>query len=89
MVNICNKLCYAYAAKQDFQKALETIDIAIEACDDEANLYDTKGEILIMSGNTEEALRMWKKVILLEPDFVSEHGDSELYKQLKSRKMVK
>ena len=89
LVNICNKLCYAYAAKQDFQKALETIDIAIEACDDEANLYDTKGEILIMSGNTEEALRMWKKVILLEPDFVSEHGDSELYKQLKSRKMVK
>ena len=89
LVNICNKLCYAYAAKQDYQKALETIDIAIEACDDEANLYDTKGEVLMMAGNAEDALRMWKMVILLEPDFVAEHGESELYKQLKSRKMVK
>lgn len=89
LVTICNNLCYAYAANQDYQRALETIDIAIEACDDEANLYDTKGEILMMSGNTEEAFRMWKKVIQLEPDFVWEHGESELYKQLKSRKMVK
>lgn len=89
LVNICNKLCYAYATKQDYEKALETIDVAIESCDDEANLYDTKGEILMMSGNAKEALLMWKKVIQLEPDFVLEHGESELYKQLKYRKMVK
>ena len=89
LVTICNRLAYAYAANKLYDQAIETIDIAIQAADDEANLYDTKGEILLMAGKETEAVKMWNKVVELEPDFLSAHGESELYKQLKSKKLVK
>lgn len=89
LVTVCNRLAYAYAANRLYDQAVETIDIAIMAADDEANLYDTKGEILLMAGKEVEAVKMWNKVIELEPEFLSTHSESELYKQLKSKKLVK
>lgn len=89
LVTICNRLAYAYAASQLYDQAVETIDIAILAAEDEANLYDTKGEILLMAGKEREAVKMWNKVVQLEPDFLSVNGETELYKKLKSKKLVK
>ena len=74
----------------DFQKALETIDHAIAFMPQEANYYDTKGEILLMKGDEQEAVKMWQKVIELESDFLSKHdGETPFYKQLKEKGLVK
>ena len=82
--SIANNLAYCYAygddnLPQDFQKAHQTIDKAIEEEPDEANLYDSKGEFYLMQGDKENAQKMWNKVVELAPDFSKE---SLLYKSL-------
>ena len=83
----CNALAYEYARAGDHDRALETIDRAINLQPREANYYDSKGEILLLQGDQRGAKRMWKKVLRMDPDFLSNY-DSELYKQLKNKKLV-
>ena len=78
---------YEYARVKDFSKAIETIDKAITLMPNEANYYDSKGEILLMKGDEAGAVEMWKKVMALDPDFLSTHN-SDLYKQLKERGLI-
>ena len=70
-----NNLSFLYANANQFDEAIETIDEAIALMPDEAVLYDSKGEILLMQGKNEEALEMWKKVLELNPDFLKENQD--------------
>ena len=76
-----NWLAYQYANDEDYDTALETIEKAISMQPLEANYYDSKGEILLMSGDVQGALDMWNKVIELDPDFAKKHK-STLYKEL-------
>lgn len=56
----------------------------------EANYYDSKGEILLMHGDEQGALEMWQKVLELDPDFLSKHeGGTDFYKKLKERGLIK
>lgn len=56
---------------------------------DEANYYDSKGEILLMKGDEQEAVEMWQKVVELNPDFLSDYGgESQLHKQLKEKGLI-
>ena len=74
---------------RNFTKAIETIDRAISFMPQEANYLDTKGEILLMKGDEQGALEMWKKVIELNPKFVEQMGEnSNLYKQLKAKGLI-
>lgn len=84
-----NAKAYEYAKAGDYTQAIETIDKAISLKQDDANLYDSKGEILLMKGNQQGALEMWLKVMELDSDFLSKHhGTTELYRQLKERRLV-
>lgn len=76
-----NDLSYSRAYQKKYEEALETINRAVELQPDEANYYDSKGEILYMSGDKEGAKTMWEKVVSLDPDF-AEKNNSQLYQYL-------
>lgn len=85
-----NTKAYEYAKAEDYVQAIETIDKAISVDSEDANLYDSKGEILLMKGDAQDALEMWNKVLELDPDFLSKHdGTTPLYEQLKERGLIK
>ena len=83
--NSLNEMAYVYLKLEQYGKAIETIDKAIETIPSEANFYDSKGEILYKMGNKKEARAMWNKVVGLEPDF-AQKNNSELYKLLFDKK---
>lgn len=92
--DMLNSLAYFHANEEkDYRSALATIDAAIAARPDEPNYYDSKGEILLMKGDAKGALKMWRKVLELDPDFLqhleANGSTSELYKGLKERGLVK
>lgn len=80
-----NEIAYIYCNRQQFDKAIATIDQAIETMPEEPNYYDSKGEILYRKGDKKEAKAMWQKVVSLDPDFAETHN-STLYKLLYGKK---
>jgi tetratricopeptide (TPR) repeat protein len=76
-----NSLSYAMAYQGKFDEALQIIDRAIQGMPNEANYYDSKGEILYMSGDKEGARKMWDKVISIDAEF-NKHTSSNLHKLL-------
>ena len=76
-----NNLAYALAYQKKHSEALNTIERAIALMPEEPNYYDSKGEILYMSGDKDGARTMWDKVISLDPDFAKKN-ESLLYKYL-------
>ena len=89
LANSYNELAYVYAHTQDYAKALDTIDRVIALMPEEANFYDSKGEILLMKGDEQEALKMWRKVLEVDPDFLQKYeGGTDFYKQLKEKGLV-
>ena len=85
MAIFLNGIAYAQAHQQHYDEALESIEQAIELQPEEANYYDSKGEILYMKGDKQGARNMWEKVISINSNFVEEY-DSELYKLLYKQK---
>ena len=84
-----NELAYVEARKKNWSTALHSIDLAIELNPDEANYYDSKGEILLMKGDEKAAVKMWNKVMEIDPDFLSKHnGTTPLYQQLLERGVI-
>ena len=84
-----NSKAYEHANASNYDRALETIDKAIALMPDNANYYDSKGEILLMKGDEQGAVKMWQKVLELDPDFLSKHdGETPLYKQLKAKGLI-
>lgn len=77
-----NQKAYVCAALKRYDKAIIFINEALTIQPENANLYDSKGEILLMSGDVDGAVEMWKRVIEIEPDYSQEN--TELYKQLKT-----
>lgn len=83
-------LALLYAATEVYDKALESIDKAIVLIPDDPDCYDFKGETLLKTGDTKGALKMWKKVLEISPNYLSEHEEgSELYNGLKERGLIK
>lgn len=75
-----NELSYVYANEGKYEKAIETIDKAIVLDSTIANYYDSKGEHLYRMGKKDEAMKMWQKVMSLDPDFAKQN--TELYRLL-------
>ena len=86
---LLNQKAYDFAFAKKYDKALETINKAINKYPKEANLYDSKGEILLMMGDSDGALEMWKKVLKIDPNFLSTHSTSVLYKELKRMNLIR
>lgn len=70
-----NSNAYGHARESDYSNAQQSIDKAISLIPTNANFYDTKGEIFLMQGRTNEALEMWKRVLELDPDFLDKYPD--------------
>ena len=94
-INIKNQLrdlnmkAYDEAKQGHYEEALKAIDEAISIKPDEAYIYDSKDEILLMKGDERGAVKMWRKVISLDPDFIEKYeGGTELYKQLLERGLI-
>lgn len=68
-------MAYEQANAGDYEGAHTYINTAIEQDPNDANLYDSKGEILLMQGKNNEAVEMWKKVLELNPDFLKDYPD--------------
>jgi len=89
LLSALNSLAYQLAENSKYDDAIAAIDKAIAIMPTEANYYDTKGEILLMKGDTQKALLMWKKVLECNPNFVADtKGRSELYGKLKELKLI-
>ena len=78
---ICNELAYALAHQKQYDEALRIIERSISLQSSNPIFYDSKGEILYMKGDKNEAIAMWRKVLELEPDF-PQKANSQLYKLL-------
>ena len=89
-IQFYNMMAYVYFGQGDYDEAIKTIDKAIALSPQDANLYDSKGEFLLMEGDDANALKMWEKVMQIDPDYLTKNnGNSELYKGLKERGLVK
>lgn len=89
LVSTQNRLASLYNARQDYSKAIEYLDKTIALMPEEANNYDTKGEILLKMGDESGALEMWKKTLELDPDFLSRFKDgTDLYNGLKQKGLI-
>lgn len=87
---VLNTDAYVFAKQGDFSKAHELIERAIDLAPEDANLFDSKGEFYMMEGKMDEALKMWKKVIKLDPDFLEKHnGDTPLHNGLRESGLIK
>ena len=85
----CNAKAYEFAEASDYANAHIYIDKAISMCPDNANFYDSKGEIHLMQGKNTEALEMWKKVLELNPDFLKDYPEgTELSNGLKKLGLI-
>lgn len=74
------ELAYAAAYQKKYDEALDIIERSVSIHPDNPYLYDRKGEILYMKGDKKGAIAMWRKVLVLNPNFPKK--DSRLYKFL-------
>jgi len=66
---IYNDLAYTYAARGDFANAISYIDKYKELAPDEPNPYDSKGEILMWSGQLDQAIQQFQTALVKWPTF--------------------
>ena len=64
-----NSQAYTYARAGKFDEAILAIDKAIAQQPQNANWYDSKGEILYLKGDKDGAKEMYNKVISIDPNF--------------------
>jgi len=64
-----NLLAYTYDRVGDFDKALEAINRYIALAPDEANPYDSRGQICAYNGRLDEAIESYAKALEIRPDF--------------------
>jgi len=64
-----NQLAYAYNDLGRFDRAMWAVNKYIEIAPDEANGYDSRGEILAMNGQLDEAIASFEQAIEIAPGF--------------------
>jgi serine/threonine protein kinase/tetratricopeptide (TPR) repeat protein len=69
--NLWNLLGYAYAADNRSDEAHAAINNYLTIAPAEPNPYDTKGDIYLVSGNTDSAIFSWQKAISFRSTFAS------------------
>ncbi|WP_397362979.1 serine hydrolase [Olleya sp. R77988] len=62
-----NTLGYQYLAKERLDIALQVFKLNVEAFPEASNPYDSYGEALLINGDTNEAIKNYKKSLVLNP----------------------
>jgi tetratricopeptide (TPR) repeat protein len=65
-----NQLAYAYHYAGDLEKSIWAINRYIALAPDEANPYDTRGEIYARSGRLDDAIKSFEEALAIKADFV-------------------
>jgi len=63
-----NEWAYRMMAKNQLKEALEIFKLNVHLFPNSSNAYDSYAEVLLKTGNREEAIKMYKKSIELNPD---------------------
>jgi len=63
-----NRLGYQYLGKKEYESALAIFQFNIVLNPTSANTYDSKGEAYMMSGDTINAIKLYKKSVELNPN---------------------
>ncbi|MGB6268753.1 MAG: serine hydrolase, partial [Olleya sp.] len=66
-VEALNTLGYQYLAKEKIEIALQVFKLNVEVFPEASNPYDSYGEALLINGDTEEAIKNYKKSLELNP----------------------
>ena len=66
---VYNQLAYEYDRAGNIEKSLWAINKYIDLVPDEANPYDSRGELLALNGQLDQARESFEKAISLNPDF--------------------
>ncbi len=72
--DLLNQLTYALGMSGDITGALKANDEYIAVRPGDPNPWDTRGEVLLRNGRTDEAIAAYRKILELKPDFV-EYGE--------------
>ena len=64
-----NFLAYAYDAVGDFDRSIWAIDKYIALPPEEANPYDTRGDLYAWNGKLDQAIESYRKAVEIKPDF--------------------
>jgi tetratricopeptide (TPR) repeat protein/predicted Ser/Thr protein kinase len=64
-----NMLAYAYDTVGDFDKSIWAIDKYISISPEEANPYDTRGDLYAWNGKLDQARESYRKAVEVKPDF--------------------
>ena len=77
-----NQLAYAYDDIGDFDKSIWAINKYISLAPDEANPYDSRGDLYRYNGKLDQAIESYKKAEQIKPGFsLSSLGHSYLFKR--------
>lgn len=63
-----NNYAYELASEQEFDQAIRLLEFALTLGEDQANLYDSLGEIYAMNGQYGQALVNYKHAVTLNPN---------------------
>ncbi|UCD94755.1 MAG: tetratricopeptide repeat protein [Candidatus Zixiibacteriota bacterium] len=66
---VYNHLAYTYSAAGNFEMALGAIDKYAEIAPDEANPYDSKGDLYAANGMLDNAVQSYRMALKIKPDF--------------------
>ena len=69
--NAYNHLAYSYDDIGNLEKSLWAIDKYIEIAPDEANPYDTRGDLYANNGQVDLAIASYRKALAIKQDFMS------------------
>ena len=84
-----NHFALIYYENEKYNLALKDIDKALKLDSSFAEMFETKGQILLAIGDTEGALKQWKTVLRKDPCYVEHHSDdSDLYYKLREKGLV-
>jgi tetratricopeptide (TPR) repeat protein/predicted Ser/Thr protein kinase len=64
-----NQLAYCYHRLGDFDKAIWTVNKYISLAPEEANPYDTRGDLYAENGKLDLAIESYSKALEIKPDF--------------------
>jgi tetratricopeptide (TPR) repeat protein len=66
---VYNQLAYAYDDIGDFEKSIWAINQYIRIAPEEANPYDSRGDLYAYNGKIDQAIESYKKALEIKPDF--------------------
>jgi serine/threonine protein kinase/predicted Zn-dependent protease len=81
---VYNELAYAYDKVGDFERSIWAINKYIDLAPDEANPYDSRGDLYAFNGRLDEAIASYQMALQIDPDFllsIQNLGNMYLFKQ--------